>query len=186
MGIGRSLQELDWLDTANGDELEAALFGMGCFWGAEKLFRGLPGVVDTTVGYSGGWKPDPTYAEVCTSATGHAEVVLILFDQRVIGYGDLVKVFFENHDPTQYMRQGNDIGPQYRSAIYCMNDAQMSIAVEMKERYQKALDAAGLGEIMTEIGMADAFYPAEEYHQRYLEKNPYGYCGIRGTGVKLS
>ncbi len=185
MGISRSFRKLDWLGTADSEQLEAALFGMGCFWGAEKLFRELPGVVDTAVGYSGGWKPDPTYAEVCTSATGHAEVVLVFFDPRVISYKELVKVFFENHDPTQYMRQGNDIGPQYRSAIYCMSDAQMAVALEVRDRYQEALEAAGLGRIMTEIEMSRTFYPAEEYHQRYLEKNPYGYCGIRGTGIKI-
>jgi peptide-methionine (S)-S-oxide reductase len=163
--------------------LQAAMFGMGCFWGAEKKFWQAAGCYTTAVGYAGGHTPNPTYAEVCSGRTGHAEAVLVVFDPARIGYRDLLNIFWESHDPTQGMRQGNDVGTQYRSAIYTYNKEQMSLAVESKDRYQKLLAAAGYSGITTEITTAPEFYYAEDYHQQYLAKNPAGYCGLGGTGV---
>jgi peptide-methionine (S)-S-oxide reductase len=162
---------------------ELALFGMGCFWGAERLFWQTPGVVSTSVGYAGGHTPNPTYEETCSGRTGHAEVVRVVFDPKAVSYGELLKVFWEGHDPTQGMRQGNDRGTQYRSALYTYGDEQAKQAEASREAYQKALDAAGRGAITTEIREAPEFYYAEDYHQQYLGKNPNGYCGLGGTGV---
>jgi peptide-methionine (S)-S-oxide reductase len=163
--------------------LEQALFGLGCFWGAEKKFWETPGVYTTAVGYAAGHTPNPTYREVCSGATGHSEVVLVVFDPRKITYADLVKTFWESHDPTQGMRQGNDVGTQYRSGIYYYNDAQREIAERSRDAYQSQLSRAGYGAITTEILPAPEFYYAEDYHQQYLSKNPGGYCGLGGTGV---
>ena len=160
-----------------------ALFGLGCFWGAERCFWQLEGVYSTAVGYAGGHTPNPTYQEVCTGMTGHNEVVLVAFEPSKIGYPQLLKTFWESHDPTQGMRQGNDIGTQYRSGIYTDGDQQQRVALASKESYQQALNRAGGGVITTEILPAPAFYYAEEYHQQYLAKNPGGYCGLGGTGV---
>jgi peptide-methionine (S)-S-oxide reductase len=165
------------------DGLERAVFGMGCFWGAEKKFWQLHGVYSTAVGYAGGPTPNPTYREVCTGMTGHNEVVLVVFDPRIVSYDDLLKVFWENHDPTQGMRQGNDVGTQYRSGIYADNARQQRAAEASREAFQKQLTAAGYGAITTEIVPAPEFFYAEDYHQQYLAKNPDGYCGIGGTGV---
>ncbi len=162
---------------------EIAMFGLGCFWGAERAFWQLPGVLVTAVGYSGGYTPNPTYEEVCSGQTGHNEVVRVVFDPKLISYGKLLKTFWESHNPTQGMRQGNDVGTQYRSAIYTSNDAQAAAAAAAKAAYQKALAAKGLGTITTEIAAAGPFYVAEDYHQQYLAKNPAGYCGLGGTGV---
>lgn len=163
--------------------LQTAVFGMGCFWGAERLFWQAEGVYSTAVGYSGGTTPNADYREVCTGLTGHTEVVLVVFDPQLIGYEELLQVFWENHDPTQGMRQGNDLGTQYRSAIYCTDETQFDAAVRSRAIYQERLGDAGLGEITTEITQLEKFYYAEEYHQQYLAKNPQGYCGIGGTGV---
>jgi peptide-methionine (S)-S-oxide reductase len=163
--------------------LEQAMFALGCFWGAEKKFWQAPGVYTTAVGYAAGYTPNPTYREVCSGATGHAEAVLVVFDPRKISYSDLVKVFWESHDPTQGMRQGNDVGTQYRSGIYYYNDAQREIAERSRDAYQQQLSRAGYGTITTEIVPAPEFYYAEDYHQQYLSKNPAGYCGLGGTGV---
>ena len=163
--------------------LETAVFGLGCFWGAERLFWTLDGVYTTAVGYAGGHTPNPTYEEVCSAMTGHAEVVLVVFDPKTISYADLLKVFFEEHDPTQGMRQGNDVGTQYRSAILYANEAQKSTAEAVATQFGAALAAKGIGEITTEIAPATTFYYAEEYHQQYLHKVPNGYCGLKGTGV---
>jgi peptide-methionine (S)-S-oxide reductase len=165
------------------DGLEQAMFGLGCFWGAEKKFWQVPGVYTTAVGYAAGVTPNPTYREVCSGGTGHAEVVLVVFDPKSVSYAELVKVFWESHDPTQGMRQGNDIGTQYRSGIYYFNEAQRDIAERSKEAYQEQLRRAGYGTITTEILPAPEFYYAEDYHQQYLSKNPAGYCGLGGTGV---
>ena len=162
---------------------ETALFGLGCFWGAEKKFWQTPGVVSTSVGYAGGLTPNPTYREVCSGLTGHNEVVRVVFDPHKVRYEDLLRVFWESHDPTQGMRQGNDVGTQYRSAIYWSGEEQRRAAESSRETYQRALRAAGRGEITTEITPAPEFYYAEEYHQQYLDKNPGGYCGLGGTGV---
>ncbi len=162
---------------------EIAMFGLGCFWGAEKLFWKLPGVLVTAVGYSGGYTPNPTYEEVCSGRTGHNEVVRVVFDPKKISYADLLKAFWEGHDPTQNMRQGNDIGTQYRSGIYTYPDRQDAEARASKEAYERALSATGYGAIATEIVPAGEFYFAEDYHQQYLAKNPRGYCGLGGTGV---
>jgi peptide-methionine (S)-S-oxide reductase len=164
-------------------ELEQAMFALGCFWGAEKKFWQLPGVYTTAVGYAAGYTPNPTYREVCSGATGHAEAVLVVFDPRKVTYSDLVKVFWESHDPTQGMRQGNDVGTQYRSGIYYYNEAQREIAERSRDAYQQQLSQAGYGAITTEIIPAPEFYYAEDYHQQYLAKNPAGYCGLGGTGV---
>jgi peptide-methionine (S)-S-oxide reductase len=163
--------------------LEKAMFGMGCFWGAERKFWQKKGVITTAAGYAAGYTPNPTYREVCSGKTGHNEVVLVVFDPKVIRYEDLLQLFWENHDPTQGMRQGNDSGTQYRSGIYCYGDAQRRAAEASREAYQGALRAAGHGPITTEILVAPEFYYAEDYHQQYLAKNPNGYCGIGGTGV---
>ena len=163
--------------------LERAMFGMGCFWGAEKTFWQLPGVYSTAVGYAAGPTPNPTYREVCSGMTGHAEVVLVVFDPKRVPYEDLLKVFWENHDPTQGMRQGNDAGTQYRSGIYAYGEAQRQAAEASRTAYQKELAAARYGPITTEIAPAPEFYYAEDYHQQYLAKNPGGYCGLGGTGV---
>ena len=163
--------------------LEQAMFGMGCFWGAERKFWETKGVYSTAVGYAGGFTPNATYEEVCSGLTGHAEVVLVVFDPSLISYGDLLRVFWENHDPTQGMRQGNDVGTQYRSAIYWYGEEQHEAAERSRTMYQAVLKAAGYGPITTEIRAAPEFYYAEDYHQQYLAKNPWGYCGIGGTGV---
>jgi peptide-methionine (S)-S-oxide reductase len=165
------------------DGLHRAVVGMGCFWGAEKKFWPLRGVYSTAVGYAGGPTPNPTYREVCTGMTGHNEVVLVVFDPKVIGYAELLKVFWESHDPTQGMRQGNDVGTQYRSGIYVENAEQQRTAEASRDAFQKQLTAAGYGAITTEIVPAPEFYYAEDYHQQYLAKNPDGYCGLGGTGV---
>ena len=163
--------------------LREALFGMGCFWGAERLFWKLPGVYATAVGYAGGFTPNPTYEEVCTGLTGHTEVVRVIYDPAKISYPELLRVFWESHDPTQGMRQGNDVGTQYRSAICVTDAAQRAAAEESRRAYQARLSAAGKGTITTEILDAPEFYYAEDYHQQYLAKNPDGYCGIGGCGV---
>jgi peptide-methionine (S)-S-oxide reductase len=165
------------------DGTELALFGLGCFWGAERKFWQTPGVVSTSVGYAGGHTPHPTYREVCSGQTGHTEVVRVVFDPHRVSYEELLRVFWEAHDPTQGMRQGNDVGTQYRSAIYTYGDAQARAAAASREAYQHALAASGHGAITTEIAEAPEFYYAEDYHQQYLAKNPGGYCGIGGTGV---
>ena len=163
--------------------LEEAVFGLGCFWGAERKFWQTPGVVSTSAGYAGGTTPNPTYEEVCSGRTGHTEVVRVIFDPKQISYQALLKVFFENHDPTQGMRQGGDIGTQYRSAIYTKSAAQKAAADAARQAYDAKLSAAGYGAITTEVREAPEFYYAEGYHQQYLAKNPNGYCGIGGTGV---
>jgi peptide-methionine (S)-S-oxide reductase len=163
--------------------LERAVFGMGCFWGAERKFWTLPGVYSTAVGYAAGHTPNPTYREVCSGMTGHAEVVLVVFDPAVIRYEELLRVFWESHDPTQGMRQGNDVGTQYRSGIYFENEEQRKAAETTRDAFQKALADARYGRITTEIIPASEFYYAEDYHQQYLAKNPGGYCGLGGTGV---
>lgn len=165
------------------DGLEMALFGLGCFWGAERVFWQLPGVYVTAVGYAAGFTPNPTYEEVCSGRTGHNEIVLVVFDPQLISYEALLKAFFESHDPTQGMRQGNDIGTQYRSGIYTFSAAQKDAALAAKEAYGQALAARGYGPVTTEILDAPPFYYAEDYHQQYLSKNPGGYCGLGGTGI---
>ena len=165
------------------DGLETAVIALGCFWGAERAFWQLPGVYTTAVGYAGGYTPNPTYEEVCTGRTGHTEAVLVVFDPKELTYADLLRTFWESHNPTQGMRQGNDIGTQYRSAILYENDQQKQIAEASKVAYGDQLKAAGYGEITTEVVPAGPFYYAEDYHQQYLFKNPNGYCGLGGTGV---
>jgi len=165
------------------DGLASAMFGMGCFWGAERIFWQVEGVWTTAVGYAGGFTPNPTYEEVCSGRTGHSEVVLVVYDPAVVTYDDLLRVFWESHDPTQGMRQGNDVGTQYRSGVYWFTDEQRAAAERSAAAYQGRLHAAGYGAITTEVLAAPAFYFAEGYHQQYLEKNPGGYCGIGGTGV---
>ena len=165
--------------------LQQAVFGLGCFWGAERRFWQQPGVWSTAVGYAGGHTPNPTYEEVCSGLTGHTEVVLVVFDPEQTSYEALLKLFWEVHNPTQGMRQGNDIGTQYRSAIYCFDAAQRAAAEASQARFQAELEKAGLGAITTEIAEAPTFYYAEAYHQQYLAKNPGGYCGLGGTGVCL-
>lgn len=162
---------------------EIAVFGMGCFWGVERKFWVVPGVLHTATGYAGGYTPNPTYTETCTGKTGHTEVVRVVFDPARVSYAELLRVFWENHDPTQGMRQGNDVGTVYRSAIYATSDAQLAAALASREAYQPRLTAAGFGAITTEIDGAREFYFAEDYHQQYLHKNPGGYCGVGGTGV---
>jgi peptide-methionine (S)-S-oxide reductase len=162
---------------------ETAVIGMGCFWGAERLFWSLPGVLETAVGYAGGDTASPSYKEVCGGATNHAEVVSVVFNPAVISFSDLLTVFWENHDPTQGMRQGNDFGTQYRSTIYTTTAEQYEVATSSRNSFQAGLTKAGYGPITTEIAPLDTFFIAEEYHQKYLAKNPDGYCGIRGTGV---
>ena len=163
--------------------VELALFGLGCFWGAERKFWQMKGVYSTAVGYAGGYTPNPTYREVCSGHTGHNEVVRVVYDPAVVGYADLLKAFWEAHDPTQGMRQGNDVGTQYRSGIYARNEAQKKAALASRDVYQEALTQADHGSITTEILEAPEFYYAEDYHQQYLAKNPGGYCGLGGTGV---
>jgi len=165
------------------DGLEQAVFGLGCFWGAERVFWQLPGVYTTAVGYAGGYTPNPTYEEVCSGLTGHTEAVLVVFDPERITYDELLRAFWEGHDPTQGMRQGNDVGTQYRSLVLWADEAQREAAQASLERYQQQLRAAGYGDITTEIEPAGDFYYAEPYHQQYLAKNPNGYCGLGGTGV---
>ena len=163
--------------------MQQAVFGMGCFWGAERLFWQLPGVYTTAVGYAGGETKNPTYEEVCSGLTNHAEVVLVVFDPKRISYEELLKAFWEGHDPTQGMRQGNDAGTQYRSTLYTFGEEQLKVAQASKQAFEEALSKAGLGPITTEIRPAPPFYYAEDYHQQYLGKNPNGYCGLGGTGV---
>ncbi len=165
------------------DGFQTAVFGLGCFWGAEKLFWETPGVYSTAAGYAGGDTPNPTYEEVCSGRTGHSEVVLVVFDPAVVTYEQLLKEFWEDHDPTQGMRQGNDVGSQYRSTLEWTTDEQREAALASRERFQRELTRAGLGAITTEVAEAGPFYYAEDYHQQYLEANPNGYCGLGGTGV---
>jgi peptide-methionine (S)-S-oxide reductase len=165
------------------DGFETAVFGLGCFWGAERKFWETPGVYTTAVGYAGGFTPNPAYEETCSGMTGHSEVVLVVFDPSVVSFDQLLKVFWENHNPTQGMRQGNDVGSQYRSAVYYTSDAQRSAIDASLAMYQQRLNSAGFGEITTEVKPLGEFYYAEAYHQQYLAKNPNGYCGIGGTGV---
>jgi peptide-methionine (S)-S-oxide reductase len=162
---------------------EQAVFALGCFWGAERVFWQAPGVYTTAVGYAGGYTPNPTYEEACSGRTGHAEAVLVVYDPEKTSYEELLRLFWENHDPTQDMRQGNDVGTQYRSAIYWEDEAQRAAAERSREAYQRELSNAGYGEITTEVAQAGPFYYAEQYHQQYLAKNPNGYCGLGGTGV---
>ncbi len=162
---------------------EQAIFGLGCFWGAERKFWEAPGVYTTAVGYAGGYTPNPTYEEVCSGLTGHNEVVLVVYRPSETSYEELLKIFWESHDPTQGMRQGNDIGTQYRSGIYYFDDAQHQLAIASRAAYQRALGGAGYGDITTGISPAPPFYYAEDYHQQYLAKNPRGYCGLGGTGI---
>jgi peptide-methionine (S)-S-oxide reductase len=166
--------------------LEQAVFGLGCFWGAERKFWQMPGVYTTAAGYAGGFTPNPTYEEVCSGRTGHTEVVLVVFDPKVVSYTRLLETFWESHDPTQGMRQGNDVGTQYRSAIYVFSDEQRAEAKRTRDAYARALATRGFKPITTEIAPAPPFYYAEDYHQQYLAANPNGYCGLGGTGVKCS
>jgi peptide-methionine (S)-S-oxide reductase len=166
--------------------MQRALFGLGCFWGAERKFWQLPGVYTTAVGYAGGYTPNPTYREVCTGLTGHNEVVLVVYDPARLDYTALLKLFWESHDPTQGMRQGNDVGTQYRSGIYCFDGAQRALAERSRDGYERALEDAGYPAVTTEILDSPAFYYAEDYHQQYLAKNPDGYCGLGGTGVSCA
>ncbi len=165
------------------DGVQTALFAMGCFWGAERIFWEAPGVYTTAVGYAGGFTPNPTYEEVCSGRTGHTEAVLVAFEEAHTSYEDMLKLFWEGHDPTQGMRQGNDVGSQYRSALYWSDERQRVAAIASRDSYQQMLSANGFGEITTEIAEAGTFYYAEDYHQQYLAKNPAGYCGLGGTGV---
>ncbi|MCY4487335.1 MAG: peptide-methionine (S)-S-oxide reductase MsrA [Deltaproteobacteria bacterium] len=171
------------LEPPYPEGMEQAVFGLGCFWGAERCFWQLDGVYTTAVGYAGGLTPNPSYEEVCTGRTGHNEVVLVVFDPKIVTYSDLLKVFWEAHDPTQGMRQGNDVGTQYRSGIYTYGEPQQQAAEASRERYQEEMSKAGYGAITTEVLAAGEFYFAEDYHQQYLAKNPWGYCGLGGTGV---
>ena len=171
------------LEAPFPDGTELAMFGLGCFWGAERVFWQADGVVSTSVGYAAGHTPNPTYEEVCTGRTGHNEVVRVVFDPSKIHYADLLRIFWESHDPTQGMRQGNDVGTQYRSGIYVADDAQRAVAQSTRETYAARLAAAGFGEVTTEVLVRSEFFYAEDYHQQYLAKNPSGYCGIGGTGV---
>jgi len=168
------------------DDTQKAIFGLGCFWGAERKFWQAPGVYTTAVGYAGGHTPNPTYQEVCSGRTGHNEVVLVVYRPDRIRYDDLLKLFWESHNPTQGMRQGNDVGTQYRSGIYYFDDAQRQAAVTSMRRYEEALNSAGYGRVTTEVIAAPPFYYAEDYHQQYLAKNPAGYCGLGGTGVSCA
>ncbi|MEJ7756464.1 MAG: peptide-methionine (S)-S-oxide reductase MsrA [Nocardioidaceae bacterium] len=174
------------IETDVPEGLEEVVVGLGCFWGEEKTFWQLPGVWSTSVGYAGGSTPNPTYEEVCSARTGHAEVVRVIFDPTTLGFADLLKAFWENHDPTQGMRQGNDIGTQYRSVVYTTTPEQQAAAEASREAYQKALTARGYGEITTVIAPLEHYYYAEDYHQQYLAKNPFGYCPLHATGVKYA
>lgn len=180
-GIDHDIFGCDLRDEPEG--CEVAYLALGCFWGAEKLYWNTPGVVNTAVGYQGGFTPHPSYEEVCSSRTGHTETVKVVFDPAKISYAQLLKIFFEDHDPTQGMRQGNDVGTQYRSAIFTTSDAQAVIATRVRDEFQKAFTDAGYAQITTEIVAAPEFYYAEVYHQQYLDKNPMGYCPIHSTGV---
>lgn len=185
--LRHTVLDADLLALPKGDQ-QVIYFGLGCFWGAERLFWKMPGVISTAVGYMGGFSPYPTYEEVCTGLTGHAEVVRVVFEPSVITLKDLLTVFWQEHDPTQGMRQGNDVGSQYRSAVFVTTPEQMAITEQSLASYQSALTKAGRGQITTEIKFAETpgacvFYPAEGYHQQYLEKVPNGYCGLQGTGV---
>ena len=171
------------LEGPYADNLEQTVFGLGCFWGAERRFWETEGVYSTSVGYAGGSAADPTYAAVCTGNTGHTEVVRVVFDPSKVSFDDLLRIFWESHDPTQGMRQGNDVGSQYRSAIYTSDDVQLTAALRSQQDYEAALGDAGFGKVTTEILPLDTWYSAEEYHQQYLAKNPGGYCSIGGTGV---
>jgi len=190
-GRGEPSYEISGVHAVNGhaiigpfpENLEQAYFAMGCFWGAERLFWNVPGVWSTSVGYTGGTTPNPTYEETCSGRTGHAEAVSVVFDPQQVSYRDLLQVFFDEHDPTQGMRQGNDVGTQYRSAIYWTTESQRREAVEAIAAFDKALADAGMGPVTTDLEPAGTYYPAEEYHQQYLHKNPNGYCGLKGTGV---
>jgi peptide-methionine (S)-S-oxide reductase len=168
------------------DNMEQAIFGLGCFWGVEQLFWEQPGVFTTAAGYAGGYTANPTYQEVCTGQTGHNEVVLVVFDPAVVTYEQLLMLFWEGHDPTQGMRQGNDVGTQYRSGVYTFGETQQQAAIASRDEYQRALSASGYGAVTTEILPAPEFYYAEDYHQQYLAKNPGGYCGHGGTGVRCA
>ncbi|MDQ3957619.1 MAG: peptide-methionine (S)-S-oxide reductase MsrA [Actinomycetota bacterium] len=168
------------------DGMETAIFALGCFWGAERLFWRLEGVYSTAAGYSGGFTKHPTYEEVCSGMTGHAEAVLVVFDPSRISYAELLRVFFEEHDPTQGMRQGNDVGTQYRSAVYYTNDEQKAVAEDALRTYDEALRARGFAPVTTEVAASGPFYYAEDYHQQYLHKVPNGYCGLKGTGVSCA
>ena len=170
----------------SGNNLAYAMFGMGCFWGAERKFWTLEGIISTSVGYAGGFTPNPLYEEVCSGMTGHNEVVRVVFESEILSYKSLLKVFWENHDPTQGMRQGNDVGTQYRSGIYCFSKEQLSEAEASRSVFQSALEQKGFTAITTEITTAPTFYFAEDYHQQYLGKNPNGYCGLGGTGITCS
>ena len=165
------------------DGMQSAVVGMGCFWGAERIFWQAPGIYTTAVGYAGGFTPNPTYEEVCSGSTGHTEAVLAVFDPKLTSYEEMLRLFWESHDPTQVMRQGNDVGTQYRSAIYFHDGAQQAAAERSRDAYAEVLRTSGYGEITTEIASAGPFYYAEDYHQQYLAKNPAGYCGLGGTGV---
>ncbi len=167
------------------DGMEMAVFGLGCFWGAERVFWQSPGVHSTSVGYAGGFTPNPTYEEVCSGQTGHAEVVRVVFDPQKTSYAEMLRLFWESHDPTQGMQQGNDVGTQYRSAIYYTSATQKRLAEASRDAYQAELEARGAGPITTEIAEAGEYYYAEDYHQQYLSKNPHGYCGLGGTGIAL-
>ncbi len=173
---------LEMTDT----QLEKAYFAMGCFWGAERKYWQVPGVRSTSVGYSGGYTPNPTYEEVCSGLTGHTEIVQVYYDPKIVSYTELLKVFWESHDPTQGMKQGNDVGTQYRSAIYCTTPQQLVQAESSKSEFQNSLDKAGFGSITSEIKMLVHFYYAETYHQQYLAKNPRGYCGLKSVGVEFA
>jgi peptide-methionine (S)-S-oxide reductase len=183
MSVAAKHRVLDAPLDAAFEGLEQAMFAMGCFWGAEKKFWSVPGVVSTAVGYAAGFTPNPTYKEVCSGATGHAEVVRVVFDPTRVTYEALLKVFWENHDPTQGMRQGNDVGTQYRSGIYAFGAEQRALALGSRATYQHELTGAGYEDITTEVLDAAPFYFAEDYHQQYLAKNPHGYCGLGGTGI---
>lgn len=183
-GIHTITQNSMRLPLSNG--LEHAVFGLGCFWGAERKFWQLDGVYSTAVGYSAGYTPNPTYEEVCSGSTGHNEVVLVIYDPTLISFKQLLKVFWESHNPTQGMRQGNDQGTQYRSGIYTSSTEQQTLALESMQVFQKALDLKNIGTITTEIKPVNEFYYAEEYHQQYLDKNPNGYCGLGGCGVLMN
>lgn len=183
-GIHTITQNSMLLPLSNG--LEHVVFGMGCFWGAERKFWQLDGVYSTAVGYSAGYTPNPTYEEVCSGSTGHNEVVLVIYDPTLISFKQLLKVFWESHNPTQGMRQGNDQGTQYRSGIYTSSTEQQTLALESMQVFQKALDLKNIGTITTEIKPVNEFYYAEEYHQQYLDKNPNGYCGLGGCGVLMN
>jgi peptide-methionine (S)-S-oxide reductase len=174
------------IETDPPEGFEVAVFGLGCFWGEEKTFWEIPGVWSTSVGYAGGYTSHPTYEEVCTGLTGHAEVVRVIYDPAKVSYGELLRVFWENHDPTQGMRQGNDIGSQYRSLILTSTQEQQAEAERSREQYQKAMTARGYGEIKTVIAPLESYYYAEDYHQQYLVKNPDGYCPIHATGVRYA